>query len=180
MAQTYTATATGIAFASNKSMLAIMNNAGSPRIIRIKRVWMLNNGVAGVTGVLTTMTLRRIISLSAGTVVNAVRHDTNSETVASITQIAISTGATIGFDTDEFVNPYRNWVWSNDEPAAGTSSNDEFQCFIPLNCQFDSATGDTDIEPIVLRGGQGISVHHSGSSAVGSCDISIEFTMAAS
>ena len=180
MAQTYTATAQNVTFASNKSMLALMNNTGSGRVLRVKRIWVLNNQTAGITGVMTTFVVRRITSATGGTAVNAVRHNTLSETVASITQVTITHDSTIAFDSStEMSTPFRSWVWSNDEAAISGSGIDEFQCFIPLNCFFDAATGDADIEPIVLRAGQGISIHHTGTSAVGNCDVIIEFTMAA-
>lgn len=175
MAQTYTAGFLAVAFGNNKSMAAIFNGSGSGRVIRIKRIWVLNNQTAAVTGVLTTWALRRSSAQSAGTTVIPTKHDTNSESMPS--QVAVATGATVTQTSDV---AYRQWVWSNDEPAAATGTSDEFECLVPLNCVWDSATGDTDIEPIVLREGQGIDVRHTGSSTVGVCDIFIEFTMAAS
>jgi hypothetical protein len=70
-------------------------------------------------------------------------------------------------------------MWSNDEPAASSATSDEFETLVPLNCVWDS-TGDANIEPIVLREGEGISVHHSGSTTVGLCDVFVEYTLAAS
>ena len=52
------------------------------------------------------------------------------------------------------------------------------ECLIPLNCIFD-ATGDSNIEPITLRPGEGVTMQHSGTSAVGVADLFIEFTDAA-
>jgi hypothetical protein len=89
-------------------------------------------------------------------------------------QVLCATGATPTLTG----NPYRQWAWSNDEPAASSGTNDEFECLVPLNCVWDS-TGDANIEPIVLREGEGVSVHHPGSSAVGNADIFLEFTNSA-
>lgn len=175
MAQTYTAGFLAVAFGNNKSMAALFNGSGSGRIIRVKRIWILNNQTTGVTGVLTTFALKRSSAQSAGTAVTPTKHDTNSENMPA--QVAIATGATVTQTSDV---AYRQWVWSNDEPAASSGTSDEFECLVPLNCVFDAATGDTDIEPITLREGQGLDVRHTGSSAVGVCDIFVEFTLAAS
>ena len=172
MAQTYTASAIGATFANNKSMLGIFNGSGSGRIVRVYRVWVLNNQTAGVTGVLTTWTLRRSSAQSGGTAITATKHDTSSENMPA--QVLIATGGTATLTAD---NALRAWVWSNDEPAVSSGTSDEFETLVPLNCVWDS-TGDTTIEPIVLREGQGISVHHSGSSAVGVCDVFVEYTLA--
>jgi len=173
MAQTYTAGFLATAFGNNKSMAAILNGSGSGRIVRIKRIWVLNNQTAAVTGVLTTWALKRSSAQSAGTAVTPTKHDTASEAMPA--QVAIATGATVTQTSDVAL---RTFVWSNDEPAASGATSDEFECLVPLNCIWDSATGDGDLEPIVLREGQGIDVRHTGATTVGVCDIFIEFTLA--
>lgn len=175
MAQTYTAGFLAVAFGNNKSMAALFNGAGSGRIIRVKRIWVLNNQTAGVTGVLTTFALKRSSAQSAGTAVTPTKHDTASENMPA--QVAVAAGATVTQTADV---AYRTWVWSNDEPAASSGTSDEFECLVPLVCVFDAATGDADVEPIVLREGQGLDVRHTGSSTVGVCDIFVEFTLASS
>lgn len=175
MAQTYTAGFLAVAFGNNKSMASILNGSGSGRIIRIKRIWVLNNQTAGVTGVLTTWALKRSSAQSAGTAVVPTKHDTASEAIPA--QVLVATGATVTQTGDVAL---RQWMWSNDEPAASSGTSDEFECLVPLNCVWDSATGDTDVEPIVLREGQGLDVRHTGSSAVGVADIFVEFTLASS
>jgi hypothetical protein len=171
MAQTYTVGVVGATFGNGKSMLGLFNGSGSSRILRVKRIWVLNNQTSGVTGVLTTFELRRTSAQSGGTSQTPVKHDTTSEAIPA--QVLSATGPTVTETGDAAM---RRWMWSNDEPAASTLTNDETECIVPLNCVWDS-TGDSDIEPITLREGQGISVKHSGSSTVGVCDIFIEFTM---
>ncbi len=174
MAQTYTVAAIGATFGNNKSMLGVFNGSGSGRIIRVYRVWVLNNQTTAVTGVLTTWTLRKSSAQSAGTSITPTKHDTSSENAPA--QCLFATGGTVTLTGDV---EFRRWVWSNDEPAASAGTSDEFETLIPLNCVWDS-TGDANIEPITLREGQGISVHHSGSSAVGVCDVFVEYTLASS
>ena len=172
MAQTYTAGAIGATFANNKSMLGLFNGAGSGRVIRVYRVWVLNNQVSAVTGVLTSWTMRRTSAQSGGTAITPTKHDTTSENMPA--QVLCATGPTATLTADVAL---RTWLWSNDEPAVSSAVNDELECIVPLMCVWD-ATGDANVEPLVLRAGEGVSIHHAGSSAVGLCDVFVEYTLA--
>lgn len=174
MTATYRASAIGTAYAANKSLLTVFNGSGSGQIIRIKRIWHLNNQTSAVTGVLTSLEVRRISASSGGTAITAVKHDTSSSNIPA--QVLISTGAT---DTLTGDLAYMRYMYSNDEPAASSLTNDETECVPILACVFD-VTGDSDIESIVLRSGEGLCLRHTGSSAVGITDVIFEFTMAAS
>jgi hypothetical protein len=171
MAKTYTASAIGIAFGSNKSLLAIQN-AHATRKVKIYRVWMLNNQTAAVTGVLTSCSLRKLSALSGGTAVTPLAHDTGNATV-DLTSVTCVQGGTATQTGD---NPWRVWMWSGDEPAVSSATSDEFQCIVPLMCIWDS-TGDSNIEPITLNTGEGIHIVQPGSNAVGVADFFIEFTV---
>jgi hypothetical protein len=170
MAATFTAAFIGATFANGKHMASLFNGAGSGRVLRLYRVWILNNQTAGVTGVLTTLGLRRSSAQSGGTSVASTKHDTASSNLAA--QVLCATGATVTNTADL---QYRTLVWSNDEPAVSSATSDELECLVPLNVIWDS-TGDANVEPITLREGQGVTLQHSGSSAVGLCDIFFEFT----
>lgn len=170
MAATFTAAAIGVAFANGKSMISLMNNSGSSVVLRVYRVWLLNNQTTAVTGVLTTFAMRRISAVSGGTTVTPVKHDTTSTNLPA--QVVANTGATATNTAD---TQLRTWMWSNDEPAASSATNDEFENIIPLMCVWDS-TGDSNIEPLTLRAGEGVTITHTGTSAVGVCDLFIEFT----
>jgi hypothetical protein len=174
MSATFTLSGIGVTFGNAKHMLSLFNGNGSGRVLRVKRVWMLNNQTTGVTGVLTTMALRRTSAQSGGTSIAPTKHDTDSTSLPA--QVLAAAGATITNTADV---EFRKWMWSNDEPAFSSAVNDELECIVPLNCIWDS-TGDADIEPIVLREGQGLTVQHVGTSAVGLADFFIEFTDAAS
>lgn len=173
MAQTYTAGYSGITFAANKSMLSIFNGSGSGRIVRVYRAWVLNNQTSAVTGVLTTFRIERTSSQSGGTSITAVKHDTTNENLPA--QVVIATGATITAS-----GTLRTFIWSNDEAAVGTGTWDEFETLIPLCCVWDAGYGDSNVQPITLREGEGFSITHTGSTTVGNCDIFIEFTLASS
>lgn len=171
MAKTYTANALGIAFASNKSLLGIFN-AHATRKVRLYRVWVLNNQTAAVTGVLTTMQLRKISALSAGTAVAPAPHD-SANVAVDLTSVTCVTGGTF---TNTVDNPLRQVMWSGDEPAVSSATSDELQCIVPLMCIFD-ATGDANIEPFVLNTNEGVHIVQPGANAIGVLDIVFEFTV---
>lgn len=175
MAQTYRAIAVGATFASNKSMMTIFNGSGSGRIVRVKRIWQLNNQTSGVTGVITTLEVRRISASSGGTAITAVKMDTTNESMPA--QVTIATGPT---DTLTGDNALMRYMWSNDEPASAALTNDETEVIPALACVFDAATGDADIQPIVCREGEGVCLRHTGSTTVGICDVVFEYTLASS
>jgi len=171
MAKTYTAATLGAAFASNKSMLALFN-AHASRKVKLYRVWLLNNQTTAVTGVVTTMLLRKISALSAGTAVTPVAHDSANATV-DLTSVTCNTGGTFTNTADA---AFRQILWSGDEPAVSSATSDEFQCLVPLNCIWDS-TGDSNIEPLVMNTTEGWHVVQPGANAVGVLDVFFEFTI---
>lgn len=171
MAKTYTAAAIAVAFASNKSLLGLLN-AHASRQLKLYRYWMLNNQTSAVTGVLTSCALRRISSLSGGTAVTPVAHD-SANTSVDLTSISAITNGTFANTAD---TQMRVWVWSGDEPAVSSATSDEFQCIVPLMCIWDS-TGDTNIEPLTCNQNQGVHALQPGANAVSTSDHFMEFTI---
>lgn len=171
MAKTYTLSAIGIAFASNKSLCAIFN-AHATRKVRVYRVWALNNQTSAVTGVLTSMSLRKSSAQSGGTALTPIQHDTGN-TAVDLTSVTTATGATVTNTAD---SPVRVIMWSSDEPAVSGATSDEFQCIVPLMCIWDS-TGDSNIEPITLNQNEGLHLVQPGANAVGILDVFMEFTV---
>jgi len=171
MAKTYTASAIGVAFASNKSLLGVLN-AHATRKVNLYRAWQLNNQTTGVTGVLTSCSLRKISALSGGTAITPAQHDTGNTSV-DLTSVSCITGGTATNTAD---NPLRVWMWSGDEPAVSSATSDEFQCIVPLMCMWDS-TGDSNIEPVVANTNEGFHIVQPGANAVGISDLFMEFTV---
>ncbi len=171
MAKTYTATALAVAFASNKSLLGLFN-AHATRKVKLYRVWVLNNQTSAVTGVLTSMMLRKISALSAGTAVTPVQHDTANVSV-DLTSVTCVAGGTFTNTAD---NALRQIMWSGDEPAVSSATSDELQCIVPLMCIWD-ATGDSNIEPLTLNTNEGVHLLQPGANAVGVLDVIFEFTV---
>lgn len=178
MAATWRAVATGVTWSTSaKCMLKVFNASGSGVVLRVYRVWVLNNQTAAVTGVIPVMSLLRTSTVgTGGTVVTPVAHDTNSTALPA--QVTSSYGDTSIGTTDA---TFRRATFSSDEPAVGTMSIDEVESLVPLNVFWDSGYSDSDVEPIVLREGFGVMVHTAGiASAAGNVDVVIEFTRAAS
>lgn len=169
MAATWRATSQAVAFASAKSMLDIFNAAGSAAIIRAYRLYQLNNGTATVTGVLTTMRVNRTTAASAGTSVTPVAHDTANPALEA--QTTAGTGRTI-----TRTSVFRQYLWSNDEPAVSGNTLDEWELLIPFGEIWNAGYGDSNVEPLTCRAGFGVEIQQSGASAVGSNDFEIEFT----
>ena len=169
MAATWRATSQAVAFASAKSMIDVFNATGSARIIRVYRMYQLNNGVATVTGVLTTMRVNRTTAASGGTTLTPVKHDTASAALAA--QTTCGTNRTIT-RTDVF----RQYLWSNDEPAVSGATLDEWELLIPFGEVWNAGYGDSNVEPLTCRAAFGVEIQQSGASAVGTNDFEIEFT----
>jgi hypothetical protein len=173
MANTWRATAQGVAYASGKDMLDIFNGAAATRVLRAYRGYWFNNGTTAVTGVLTEGRVNRITASSAGTSVTPVAHDTNNS--------ALEAAATAGTGRTVTVSSlFRKFLYSNDEPAVAGSGIDEWELLVPFAEVWNAGYGDSNIQPVTCRVNQGFELHHQGTSAVGSADLEIEFTDAAS
>ncbi len=174
MAATWRATAQDVAFANAKSMLDIFNASGSGRVLRIRRVYQFNNVPIAVTGVLTTMRLVRTSGpATGGSTITPVAHNTVSA--------ALPAQVTAGTDrTNTDVDLFRQYLWSNDEPAITIFGLDEWECMVPFAEVWDAGYGDSDVQPIVCREVQGFHIKHQGSTTVSQTDLEIEFTNEAS
>lgn len=172
MAATYRSTAGGVAYANAKDMINVFQNVSGTNVVRVYRCYHFNNGVAAVTGVLTTMQVRRITAASAGTALTPVKHDTASANV----------GANITSGTNQTVTGsdiFRRYLYSNDEPTVSAATQDEWELLVPFAEVWNAGYGDANVGPITCRAAtaQGVEVFHSGSSAVGSADFEMEFTI---
>ena len=173
MAETWRATGGAIAYASSKDMLNVFNGTGSTRIIRVYRCYWFNNGTAAVTGVLTTAQVRRITAASGGTAVTPVKHDTDSSALNANTTCGTNQ-TTTGSDI------FRRFLFVNEEPIVGGTTQANWLTLVPFAEIWNAGYGDTNVEPVTCRATQGLQLFHSGSSAVGTADLEIEFTDSAS
>lgn len=133
---------------------------------------MLNNQTSAVTGVLTSMSTRKLSNLTGGSAITPVQHDT-ANTSVDLTSVTVVTGGTA---TQTAEAELRKIMWSGDEPVVSAATSDELQCIVPLMCIWDS-TGDSNIEPITLNTNEGLHVVQPGTNALGVLDIYMEFTV---
>ena len=169
MAATFRATGGGIAYASSKDMLNVFNGTATARVIRVYRGYWFNNGTAAVTGVLTTAQCRRITAASGGTAVTPVKHDTNSSNLDAATTCGTNQ-TTTGSDI------FRRFLFVNEEPIVAGTTQANWLTLVPFAEIWNAGYGDTNVEPVTCRATQGFQLFHSGTSAVGTADLEIEFT----
>lgn len=176
MANTWRATAQATAWGNGKSMHDLFNSSTSARYIRAYRLYLFNNGTGAVTGVLTEVRVyRAITSVSGGTTVTPVTHDSNNA--------ALDANTTSGFGrtiTDGGL--FRQLQYSNDEPAVSSSTMDEWELLVAFAEIWNSGYGDSNIQPITCNASENAGVHikNQGSTAVGTASTEIEFTDAGS
>lgn len=170
MAQIYTISALGIAVLNNKSLLGLYNGIGSGRVVRLHRVWILNNQVTAITGVATFLELRRITTGSGGIAISPLEHDSLNEPFPA--QIITSTN--MSCTNNDLI---LRFFWSTDEPSPATTTADELQTIPSLNLIWDINYHQTTIEPIVCREGFGVSLNNI-IATVGIVDVFFEVTLA--
>jgi hypothetical protein len=173
MANTWTAYFQGISFGASKNMASILN--GGTRVLRIRRIGFINAQTAAVTGVACygdIRTYRGTASLAGSTAVTPVAHDSSNSALSSVT---IGHSGTPGGTASTL----RRYFWSSDEAKLSTAQNNELEAFPALNVMWDSGYGDANVQPLVLRQNEMLTIYNN-SGAAGLVDIWIEFTDEAS
>jgi len=175
VANTWRATAQAVTFASGKCMCFVFN-AHASRKVRVRRAYQLNNSTSAVTGVVTTMQIKRLTTGvgSAGTTITALAHDTANSALSSVTCGHAYTGQT------QASGVFRQYLWVNEEPVVAGTTMANWLTLIPYGEVWNAGYADTNVQPFVCNTNEGFQMYHSGSSAVGSNDFEIEFTDEAS
>lgn len=169
MANTYTLAAVNVTFAANKTLAAVFNQVGSSNIVKIYRVWVLNNQINAVVGVLTNLELHKISDNSGGTTLTPVKHNTANPTLSTVDFATNSTVVRNGLLT--------RVLWSTDEPTANTTVTlDELQTLPPLTNIWSTGYADSVAQPLTLNAGEGIALINTGA-IVGQCDVFIQMTV---
>lgn len=158
-------------FVATRSALGIYN--GGSNVLRAYRFVILNTQTGAVTAALTTMQIRRLTALTAGTSVTPVKHDTNSSALDTVTCGGNNSTITA---TDIF----RKFMWLLEEATTTGTTQANWQVLIPVGIVFFPTGGDSNLEPIVCRNGYGCDIYNSGSGAVSVQEFEITFTDAAS
>ncbi len=163
--ETYIASASGVAPATNKSMICLHNATGSGVTVRVHDIYMFKTGMlTAVTGVNSVVEVRRVTSVSAGTTVTPEKFDTNNANLPA--------GVTVRHNgTVSDGNVLYSLVVQNDEvPLTGISNHifDE-SVFKPMK-QIKS-------QPFVLRESEGIHVKNVTNTTVGSYTMVVIFSV---
>lgn len=169
MANFYTLAAIGATFRPFKNMITLFNGTGSAKILKVWKVWALNNQTVAVTGVLGRLDLRLVTSISGGGALTALKHNSSIATLPA--QIISAEGATCTLSSF-----FRKTNWSTDEPAAISSSMDEVALIPSWSEIWNVPYNNGIIEPITLNENQGITLYFNTNSSVGQADFFIEFT----
>lgn len=166
----YVASVIGAKILFGKSMFSIFN--ASSNVVKIYKLWVLNNQTVAITGNVTTMQIWRTSASGGGTPLQTVKYDSTSPNISS--QISITTGA-----TDSLSELYRQILRCNDEPILTSAQVDETQVQSFYNAVIDFELLNEIIQPITIRQGEGITLYHSGGLAqsVGLVDIFCEFSI---
>ena len=174
---TYTIGAPGAGFVGNKCMIGLYNAVGSGLVLRVYRIWSLNNQTqAPTTATQQVMNISRLTTGSGGISLLAVKHDSQAPSLPA--QIVTATNMDYTIDTT-----IRRYAWSNSEPLSSAANGiDEQQTVPAFNMVWDYSASyiNTTVEPLVLREGYGVAVIlgtlAAGVLASGSADFFIEFT----
>jgi hypothetical protein len=178
MAATYTIAANGVAWAAGKNMLAISNHTGSGKIVRVYRMWLHNVATSAVTGGMCVSQLDRcasVASFTAGTAITPSKHDSTSAAIPA--QILVNTGTSTTLTRS---GTYRTVLWANDELVLADATLEGFGAVIPFGLIWDSGYGNSTVQPITLREGEGLVLYTpaaGGGTYVGTVEIYAEVTI---
>jgi hypothetical protein len=175
MAKTYTlnsyniGTPAATTIANNKSMAAIANTHAS-RLVKVWRIWAYPNATT-VTGVMVNFQVRRFTTLSGGTAITPIAHDTANVSV-DLTNVTTVTNATITSPTVLF-----GCMFSSEEVTVSGATNNHLLSFYPFCLIWDAGVGDSSVEPITLRQNEGCDLLCATNSSAGNFDVIMEFTV---
>jgi hypothetical protein len=163
--ETWIGYADAVAYAANKQMISLLNASGSGKIVKVRKLFLVNLALAAVTGVAVRLDVKRITAHSAGTVITPQAMD--SQNAVLPVGITLRTGSTV--TEGALLFPI---TMANDEVGA-TQAFPSSLLMQGFNWLFEhDATQD-----LVLREGEGLTVKNITSTTVGSLGIILLFTV---
>lgn len=163
---TYYALADAVAFAANKHMISIHNAAGTGKMIVLKKMFLINLALAGVTGVALRQDVKRFTAVhTGGTAVTPVSCDSSNAALPA--GVTCKTGATL---TD--VTLLFPITFTNDE----TGATQAFPSTM-LQAGINWLPEGSEVQEIRLREGEGVTIKNITSTTVGSYAYLIVFTV---
>jgi len=163
---THYAIADAVAFAANKHMISLYNAAASGVLVVVKKLYLINLQLAGVTGVAVRQDVKRFSAVhSGGTVVTPVPCDSANPAIPA--GVTVRTNGTVTDLTLLFP-----LTFANDEVGAT-------QAFpsVQLQAGISWMPEGSEIQETRLREGEGITVKNITSTVVGSFAYMFVFTI---
>lgn len=175
MADTWTAIGTALntnTMGTAKVWFYLFNGSAATRVLRVYRVGLLNIQTAAVTGILSTLELRKYAAGTwAGTAVTPIPHDSGNTAL----EAAVAAGSNIAPGGSPTNTIMKRWIWCTDEATVSIWNDNWMQATNQFCSFFDYFTNDST--PIVLRANEGVAVYCSaGVSLAGLIDIFVTFT----
>ena len=152
--------ADAVAFANNKQMLSIYNGSGSGKILKLRKLFLVNLQLAAATGVAVRFDVKRLTTgaPTGGTAVTPVAADTTNASIPA--SVVCMTGATGGLVEGSLLFPI---TFTNDEVGATQA----FPSSLLMQATNWLPEG-REITELVLRETQGVTVKCVTSTTVGS------------
>lgn len=153
---TYYVLADAVAFAANKHHISILNQAGSGKVIHIRKLFHINLSLGAVTGVALRFDVKKVSAVTGGTTITPQAADSDNPALSAMT---FATGAT---SVTEGAILYPVTTQNDELTAANTAvSNYLMQA---LNLQPEGP----EVQELRLRPGEGFTVKQITTSVIGS------------
>lgn len=175
MANIYTISAPGtLLYPVNRCVLGVYNGIGSGKIVRVYKIWALNNQTVAVTGIPLQFELRKLSTGSGGTPLAPIKHDSSSPSLPA--QIVASQNMSYTSS-----NLLRRVPWSCDEPVSYTANTiDEIETVPSFNVWWECSYTEANVQPLVLREGEGLGILQKTANTVSVADFFMEVTVESS
>lgn len=165
--QTFVVSAQGIAPGNGKSMISIANGAGSGKTIRIQAIAIYPTTDSAVTGVNVQYDAFKFTTHASGTSLTAIALDSQNSLSGSVTA---QTNATI---TGAGTIPLDSWFQNGDEiTSAGLTPSAQAS----IDGQRRRVYGVNELQPIVVRAGEGFFIKCQTNTTVGTFTVFVWFT----
>ena len=152
---TYYVLADAVAFAGNKHHIAILNQAGSGKVIHVRKLFHINLSLSAVTGVALRFDVKKATAVTGGTAITPQAADSDNPALSGMT---FATGATV--TEGALLYPLTT---QNDELTAANTAIANY-LMQALNLQPEGV----EIQELRLRPGEGLTVKQITTSTVGS------------
>lgn len=174
MASTYTIS-TYQQMGNNKTLLSLFNGSGSGVIAKIYKIWVMNHAHVAGNSTYTKILLSRTSNATGGTDISGtvVRHLMSSSLPPSQFTVTHSSTLTVA-------STFRQLVYASGTSATtigATYTINQFQSIMSLMRIFECGYYNTNLEPIVLREGEGLGIANNTTTTNGFAEIMVEFTL---